>query len=243
VPAYFHFHIFSSLVIHCLFWPLVWRGDSFNKHWGMQSTSKGRWPFCSYQLHIGIHKVLLICNAGVFLSLLPNNTKATATSPVTSQLLWAHTTYPSWQTNYTTSNPIFAEAPSWHENERDCRARARLKQKKTGINDFGSKSTIDMVQQHFWFRVYHNKCSGWFLVWQEEYMTDQSTRLSIPKQSLGAPGQLLLLSVINWVSKSKHWALPNSLTAGICTLSSCTVVKCFCPFNRTFDLIGRGLQE
>jgi hypothetical protein len=59
-----------------------------------------------------------------------------------------------------------------------------------------------------------------FLVWPEEYMTYHSTCLSVAKQSIGAPGQLLLLFVSDWVCKSKHWALPNSLIAGICTLSS-----------------------
>jgi hypothetical protein len=59
-----------------------------------------------------------------------------------------------------------------------------------------------------------------FLVWQEEYMTYHSTCLSVAKQSIGAPGQLLLLLVSDWVCKSKHWALPNTLIAGIWTLSS-----------------------
>jgi hypothetical protein len=58
-----------------------------------------------------------------------------------------------------------------------------------------------------------------FLVWQE-YMTYHSTCLSVAKQSIGDPGQLLLLFVGDWVCKSKHWALSNSLIAGICTLSS-----------------------
>jgi hypothetical protein len=163
-----------------LFWPLVWRGDSFNKYWGMQSTSKGRWPFCSYQLHIWIYKVLLICNAGVFLILLPNNTKATATSPVTSQLPWAHTTYPSWQTNYTTSNPIFAEPPSWGENKRDSTARANRSRRRR-INNSGSKSI-----PYTWFNNIsgsESTISAMDDFWSDKKSTWQTTALVLVSQS------------------------------------------------------------
>ncbi len=53
-----------------------------------------------------------------------------------------------------------------------------------------------MVQQHFWFRVYHSAVDDFWSdkksIWQTRALW-----LSIPKQTLGAPVQLLLLSVIN----------------------------------------------
>jgi hypothetical protein len=92
-----------------------------------------------------MYKALLICNTGVFLSLLPNNAKAIAPSLVAPQLPRAHTTYPSCQTNYTTSNPTVLQL---HQGEKKKRSHSKSisKQKKIGINiSSGSESTTSVV--------------------------------------------------------------------------------------------------